>query len=255
MAALAGAEHHALLEILQVDPNDVISRKGLIDRFALHDRWDIKLTLLQNGRRGVIQPPGGTAVENMDTFTWLMTLVVVSLDAALNLASLREVMSDLLTTLFKDQTNGLEYLIHKIPQRIEGWPSIRTIRNITGTSTARMAESGRKGSPSTWFDTTGGHCERYRTASSDAFCIAIILRTIGLDLLSTDVATEEHDENQNGGCFEHETFRARSRAAFLKIESAIGHAHSASAHARVRLTMGREQQQRTTNADDSSKME
>lgn len=66
---MAQARDRSLLEFQQVDPNDVILRKGLIDRFALHDRWDTKLTLLKNGRRRVIQPPGGRAVENIGSFT------------------------------------------------------------------------------------------------------------------------------------------------------------------------------------------
>lgn len=67
---MAQSKDRMLLDLLQTETHDVIKRRGLIDRFALHERWDTGLILLQNGRRRIIEPAGGTTIKNMDKFTW-----------------------------------------------------------------------------------------------------------------------------------------------------------------------------------------
>lgn len=64
----------ALAEFLNVDVENVILRKGLIDVNALHSTWDTQLVLLKNGKKFKIQSPGqkrGPVVENMDN-SWLL---------------------------------------------------------------------------------------------------------------------------------------------------------------------------------------
>ena len=88
-----------LLSFLSVDPEDVVRRKGILDVTTLHQRWDKKLTLLKNGKPYLIQQPGGSrapVVENMDKFTWFMTLITAALDAALSTKSTRAMCSELL---------------------------------------------------------------------------------------------------------------------------------------------------------------
>jgi hypothetical protein len=83
---MAQHEDRGFLSLLGTTPDDILRRKGLIDTTALHNRWDKKLTLLQNGHRVKIQhtTPSGTMVESMDRFTWCMTLIVAALDAAVS---------------------------------------------------------------------------------------------------------------------------------------------------------------------------
>ena len=207
---MAQAKDRTLLDFLQVHTNDIIARKGLIDRYALHERWDTKLVLLQNGRKRIIKPPGHKAAENLDNFTWLMALVVASLDAAVSLSSLKKVMHDFLTMLFGDHIDGLDYLLHELPRHIEGWLSIATVRNITaraGQEWKYLADLGVHEAGLVPYDDVGeisrllvwiagSHDQEYETSSSDAFSIAVVLRVIGLELLSTDQGVKEHDENQ-----------------------------------------------------------
>jgi hypothetical protein len=59
-----------LLEFMKIETEDLIPRKGIIDPIALHNRWDVRITLLQNGERLVIDSHSGPVVENMRTFSW-----------------------------------------------------------------------------------------------------------------------------------------------------------------------------------------
>ena len=47
---LAQAKHRSLFEFLNIDVENVILRKGLIDVNALHSTWDTQLVLLKNGK-------------------------------------------------------------------------------------------------------------------------------------------------------------------------------------------------------------
>lgn len=105
IAAIAGAGRNVgtwvmaqirdqnLLDFVRVDPEDLIPRKGIIDPTALHKRWDIALTLLQNGRKCSIKNLGTPLVESMPRFSWFMTLIVSGLDASLKLTHLRKLIS------------------------------------------------------------------------------------------------------------------------------------------------------------------
>ena len=207
---MAQARDRTLLDFLNIDPHDLIARKGLIDRLKLDQRWSKKLVLLQNGRKRIIKPPGGKAVESLDTFTWLMVLVVATLDAAVSLKGLKEAMKDFLTMLFDDHVDGLEYLLHELPRHIEGWLSIATVRNITGRARQEWIHLGEVGvhDPGlipfqdvgevsrllVWI--VGSKGQTYETSSSDALSIAVVLQAIGLEMLATDQDVKEHDENR-----------------------------------------------------------
>lgn len=207
---IAQARDRNLLDFMRVDVNDVIVRKGLIDRFVLQERWGTKLVLLQNGRKRVIRPPGQKAVENLDNFTWLMALVVASLDSAVNLTNLKNIMKEFLTMLFGDHEDGLDFLLHELPRHIEGWLSIATVRTITararqewkyladrGVHEPGLIPDGDVGEISrllAWI--AGSHEQHYETSSGDALSVAVVLQVIGLELISTDQSVKEHDENR-----------------------------------------------------------
>ena len=134
-------------------------------------------------------------LENMDRFTWFMTFVVAALDAAISTSLLNEVISDLLTRLFSDSPLGLDFLERELRQHIQGWQSGACVRGILQQARALWS----------MFETEGLHypglaphaeapeierflgwlCgrdseKRFYTASSDVFCIAKILESIGM---------------------------------------------------------------------------
>ena len=207
---MAQARDRNLLDFMRVDVNDVNIRRGLIDRFALHERWGTKLVLLQNDRKRVIRPPGQKAIEDLDSFTWLMALIVASLDSGVALKSLRKIMKEFLTMLFGDHEDGLDYLLHELPRHIEGWLSIATVRTITARARQEWKYLADRGfhEPGLIPDDDVGEISRllawiaasreriYETSSGDAFSIAVILQAIGLELISTNQGVEEHDENR-----------------------------------------------------------
>lgn len=122
-----------LLDWMGVDMDAVLTRKGLCDTAELHDRWDKKLTMVQNGRKTTIMSPGGTkipVVEDMGRFTWLTTLLTAGLDAAMQKSTLHEVISTFLERLFQDNKAGEEALKVEVAQHIQGWLSAACVRSI-----------------------------------------------------------------------------------------------------------------------------
>ncbi|KAH6680208.1 hypothetical protein B0J14DRAFT_578081 [Halenospora varia] len=198
-----------LLEFMKVDAEDLIPRKGIIDLVALHSRWDVRMTLLQNGERLVIEGHSRPVVENMNTFSWLMTIVTGAMDATLQMNSIKQAMSSFLTALFEEHVDELDYLQRELPHHIQGWISAAVVRNIR--SKARTIWHGLLDRKLTlpgdipkedvpeivrfliWL--VGAkkqkECKRFETASSDVFAFAIILKSIGLDVIDTIEETKD----------------------------------------------------------------
>lgn len=206
----------ALLEFMRVDQEDLIPRRGLIDPAALHQRWDVRLTMLQNGNIRVIGGTTATVIESMDIFSWLMTLITSALDATLQISDMRTVMPSFLIALFEEHVDGLDYLLRELPQHIQGWMSAGVVRGIVKEARRiwdallqrkrrlpgqipgeEMEEiqrflvwlTGAKGQKNTI---------KFETASTDVFGLAIVLQKIGLDMIktiSTEGAESETSEN------------------------------------------------------------
>lgn len=119
-----------LLQFMRVDPEDLIPRKGLMDTTALHQRWDVRLTLLHNGDRRVIGGNSGPLIESMGIFSWFMTLITSALDATFQKSSMKLAMSSFLTVLFEEHVDGLDYVQRELPHHIQGWMSAAVVRNI-----------------------------------------------------------------------------------------------------------------------------
>lgn len=233
---MAQGKDRMLLEFLQTDTNDVIKRKGLLDRVALHERWDTKLFLLQNGRRRVVEPAGGKAVENMDTFTWLMTLFVASLDAAFSVSNVRKVMREFLIMLFSEHVDGLDYLLHELPRHVEGWMSIAITRNIAARAREEWFTLANRGVHEPGLIPTGDVGEivrllnwittsreqKFLTSSGDAYALSIVMHTIGIDLLSTGGAASEQDENRLVVCLVTDPISISSKGQFQRLNERTG---------------------------------
>ena len=202
-----------LLSFLSVDAEDAISRKGLLDVVALHRRWDTQITLLKNGKPYMLRLSGENGppvVENMDKFTWFMTLVTAALDASLSSVGTRIVCTTLLGKLLESSDSGAEYLARELKQHVEGWMSAACVRNISKKARASWQEAARMGLhyPGSIPDTdypdlirfvlwlAQGSTKEYVTASSDTFCFAKILEQLGLEICTTQSPTSIYDESQ-----------------------------------------------------------
>ncbi|RYP41940.1 hypothetical protein DL767_000677 [Monosporascus sp. MG133] len=201
-----------LLEFMKVDAEDLVPRKGLIDPVALHKRWDVRMTLLQNGERVVIEGPSGPVVENMNIFSWFMTIITSAMDATLQRSSIKQAMSSFLTALFKEHVDELDYLQRELPHHIQGWISAAVVRNII--SQARTVwhrlldrelrlpgDIPKEDVPEivrflVWLAGANKQkeCKRFETTSSDVFAFAIILESIGLDVIDAIGETEDEVE-------------------------------------------------------------
>jgi hypothetical protein len=204
---LAQAKDRSLFEFLNVDVENVMSRKGLIDVNALHSTWDTQLILLKNGKKFKIQSPGqkrGPVVENMDKFTWYMTLVVAGLDAALTSKSVHLVVSTFMIQVTEEAVSGSEFVEREVLHHIQGWRSAAAVRGIS-LKARKIWESlagqglhwpgmippidcGELKRLLIWVAAERG--EHYYTKSRDAYCFALILRGIGIDML-VDEATDQ----------------------------------------------------------------
>ena len=200
---MANRKDRSLFEFLGVDVENVILRKGLIDVNELHNRWDIKIDLLKNGRKVRIEHQGkntAPVVENMDKFTWLMTLIIAALDAALSQKNLYMVATQLMLKMFEEAQSGLEFVEHEAPQHIQGWRSAACVRSISLKARQiwdRLAVErihwpgwipGEDCSEVvrlfTWiFAGSGVH---FHTTSGDAYSLGLLLNELGLDMLVSD---------------------------------------------------------------------
>lgn len=197
---LANAKDRSLFEFLDVDVENVILRKGLIDVGTLHQTWDTQLVLLKNGKKFKVKAAGGKrgpVVENMDKFTWLMTLIVAGLDAALTSKAVHLVVSAFMIKWFEEAVAGLEFVEHEVVHHIQGWRSASSVRGIGLKAREIWDRLGSHGQhwpgmvPSSdcgeltrlliWI--AAGQDEHFYTASSDVYCLAVLLRGIGLGIL------------------------------------------------------------------------
>jgi hypothetical protein len=192
-----------LLEFMKIETEDLIPRKGIIDPIALHNRWDVRITLLQNGERLIIDPHSGPVVENMRTFSWLMTIITSALFATLQMNSTKQAISSFLTAIFEEHVDELDYLHRELSHHIHGWISAAVVRNISSKARTVWRElldqelilPGNIPGEDVpeivrflvWLVGAKEQKEikRFETASSDEFAFAIIIRSIGLDILET----------------------------------------------------------------------
>ena len=212
IAALAGAgrgvitwlsasgRDRALLDFMKTSFSDVGMRRCLIERGRLNERWSTQIILFQNGRRCIFTPAGKSIeIENVDDFTWIMTTIVACLDVMVVNSVLHNIVLQLLIRVFEDNSLGVEYLEHEIPNHIQGWRSTACVRGMISNAQSiwrTLEEQGRHlpgfAPPSEgeeiirmlhWLLT--GKSARYSTSSSDAFSLAVLLADLGFDLLRT----------------------------------------------------------------------
>jgi hypothetical protein len=232
---MAQTRDRNLVDFLQVDIDTVITRRGLIDVVELHKRWDRKLVLFRNGRPTVVEHPGGTrlpVVDNMDKFTWFMTLVLATLDAAIGPTNVQPLISDLLSRLFENSPDGMEYLRREARQHIQGWRSSACVRGILAKTELVWKELAQRGKhwpgwiPSTDFDEimrlllwlTTERSTRFTTASTDIFCIAIILRDIGIEqIVAVNDTTSKGDTDESVICVALDTKWSSTASSRAKI--------------------------------------
>ncbi|KAL9080513.1 MAG: hypothetical protein Q9157_000747 [Trypethelium eluteriae] len=195
---MAQMQDRNLLDFLKLDIDSVFVRRGLVDVIKLHQRWDSKITLLRNGTPiDVSNPAGGhlPVIENMDRFTWLMTLIIAALDAAVEPRQVRRLVTDFLCKMFEDTPDGIEYLLREIPHHIQGWRSSACVRGLLKKADNVWTELGIQGQhwpgwiPELdyreiirlllWLSTTTEL--QLSTSSSDAFGFALVLHELGLD--------------------------------------------------------------------------
>ena len=215
---IAQSKDRSLLEFLALDVEDVIRRKGLLDLGALHVRWDQKLHLLKDGKMVTLQEMSGSKtplIPNMDKFTWFMALIAAALDAALDSRLLRKILSEFLAKLFEESVIGEEYLHREAKYHIQGWLSVAFVRGITWKARAvwNNLATLRKHQPGfipesdhgdlfrllLWIAT--GESRAFHTSSSDTFCIAKVLEEIGVEVRTTEEASQRWDESQIVVCW------------------------------------------------------
>jgi hypothetical protein len=168
------------------------------------------MTLLQNGNRRIINGGSETVIESMSIFSWFMTIVTCAMDATLQLKSMNRAMSSFLTKLFEEHIDGLDYLQRELPQHIQGWVSAAVVRNITPKArNVWQSLLERKVRLPGWIPEedvpelvnfliwlAGARKQtwsrRFETTSSDVFSFAVILQSLGFDMI--DIRTLPEDD-------------------------------------------------------------
>jgi hypothetical protein len=202
-----------LLDWMNIDVDAVLVRKGLCATTELHDRWDTKITLIQNGqKKPIFSSRGGTKVpviENMGRFTWLMTLITAALDATMQKSTMHELLVRFLLKLFEENRSGEEFLKNEAALHIQGWLSAACVRSIAlkARNLWDDIEKREQHQPGyiphaeldgvyhflVWL--VAGDHNVYRTPSTDIFCLAVLLENLGLKIKTTLDKKEVFDES------------------------------------------------------------
>ncbi|KAI0380774.1 hypothetical protein F5Y04DRAFT_256678 [Hypomontagnella monticulosa] len=210
----AKSKDASLFDFHDIRYEDIL-RKGIIEPAWLHNNWGQSIRLLKNGRVETFQT---TPKVDLDVFTWLMVLIYSALNASLSDSHCYDVMFDFVVGIL--QTGSEEYLYAELPSHIEGWNSIASVRMINDATQEEWNRMGREGTHCVGFipkaehqdildfliwlatknSSSNGDASQYTTTSKDIYCLAKVLRRIGiLSLHAVDVqgtTNQEFDENQ-----------------------------------------------------------
>jgi hypothetical protein len=210
---LAQFKDQNLIDWMGFDVDTILKRKAICDTTELHSRWDARITLMQNGQKTSITSKGGTVlpvIESMGRFTWLMTLITAALNSAMQKSTMHELLVRFLLKLFEDNKSGEDFLRNEAAQHIQGWLSAAVVRSIAFKAQNLWDSLGKNKQhppgyiPHAELDAihhfllwlVAGEKEDtiYRTPSTDIFCLAIVLESIGLKIKTTLNANEAFDE-------------------------------------------------------------
>ena len=222
---------------MSVDVDSILTRKGLLDTVQLHRRWDRKLRLLKNNKPIVVHHPAGskhTTIQNMDRLTWMMTLIVAALDAAVPTIAVTNITLQLLETLLQESLIGTEYLQREIHQHVQGWRSSACVRGILEKAYQTWAILERNGRHWPGHIPSGDHGEIqalflwlisgkssiFATGSGDVFCIAAILQELGMEITVT-IESAKTDDHHVQVLYSHELFVARDRSTVQREERSV----------------------------------
>ncbi|KAE8440997.1 hypothetical protein EG329_006134 [Mollisiaceae sp. DMI_Dod_QoI] len=205
----AGPRDRSLLEFLDTRSQDLLSRDGIIETAQLQDRWGKNLKLFKQGKKEIFRTE---PKDDLDRFTWLMALFYAALEAAVPQSLCHEIMIEFIIGLF-DEHSFEEYIRGELPSHIEGWSSIAAVRMINARARSEWLYLEDYGEhqpghiPATdsenivrllyWI--AKEKTKEFTTPSSDVYCVAKVLRALGLDLLRTEKADQkgetQYDEN------------------------------------------------------------
>ena len=227
------ARDEQLLKLWNVDLHELDLRPGLIDHVALNKRWGRRITFLQNGHVRS-SDLGGKSIENMNQFSWIMTIITCCLDVASSNAFLKEIIVALAIRIFenKAETDIKEYLQYEIPEHIQGWRSAACAREMSKKARMKWAaleacQSRLPGYiPSNeaeevtqflyWLVAT--KTASFSTASSDVFSLAILLQEMGFDLIRVGKPNDTFDESIAAVILDDSIIAAQDRQSITKSE-------------------------------------
>ena len=210
LAAMAGAgrgivtwltakyKDTALLDFLDVTPEDLILRKGLLDTVNLRERWGRNIKLFKDNKVFQIKLKTKLNVNYLMLFTWVLTLVSAALEASVSIGDYQYLLAQFVLMLF-DENPLEEHLNQEIDAHREGWRSISTVYQIRDRAQEEWIDLALRNEhpmgnvPKSdgleimrllrWI--TKDQERRFYTSSCDVFCIAKVLQAIGFDCLKT----------------------------------------------------------------------
>ncbi len=136
--------------------------------------------------------------------------VTSTMDAAVTAQGLNIITSRSLTELSEESPIGVEYLQHELYQYIQGWRSSACVRGISYKARAVWDILGREKRHPLGYIPAGDYQEVHRlllwlakgkeksfaTASSDVFCVTLILKEIGIESFCCGEKVQEFDESR-----------------------------------------------------------
>ena len=199
------------LQLLGLDSETILTRKGLLNVVELGERWSQQVTIIQNGNLAIYHPSRDKAVKlpKLNYFTWFMTLVTAAFSSSMLESSIYTVLDGFFLSICEDDKQK-DYSHRAVRKQMEGWKSTATVRGILQAARSRwkQLEDQRIHQPglmpaadakelTMFIRWLAGHPlveysgkevepkathERFVTASSDVWAIAMVLDYLGISM-------------------------------------------------------------------------
>ncbi|OAL45383.1 hypothetical protein IQ07DRAFT_684306 [Pyrenochaeta sp. DS3sAY3a] len=190
-----------LLNLLDEDEMNLLTRRGVLDAAHFDATWNEKMKLLSNGKKITIDGANAhKALGKTSRFTACMICIVATLDTFAAASVVRTICGKLLRDLLRTTEYGEDLVASEMSDRIKAWSSAACVRGIhqkLRETRLSLVESGKvltgtippqdaKEVADFLYWLLAGQSTSFQTSSSDLAGIAYCLSSIGFDLLSVE---------------------------------------------------------------------
>lgn len=132
----AGLEKDLFESILE-DHGALLRRRGLINVVQMKKRWSRLDFIYEGNIRSSLTESNAQEGQDLTELSWLMVAVVTALDITLPASTIKNLLTEVFTTILEGDERMRESLRVQLPTNIEAWRSVGVVRGmVSATSTS-----------------------------------------------------------------------------------------------------------------------